>query len=693
MKVCNILLKQGCVEEESIEKALKIQAGSAKPIGEILLEIGAIGQTNLKEALNFQSSLEAERFSDKATFLEGIEPFDGLDAVNLAEICETMGWKEFSPGETIQREGGRGDSFYILKSGLAKISMEKDGDEKIIGFLGEGDFCGATALLSDGIIPSTVIVIEHTLCLSQDKDAFAAMIEIHPQIAFYFNELIIRQSKKIFTRLLAMGTEAVSHVEPFLYSKRAKDLISSKQVFCSQTDTLEEAADKLIGSDVNTAVVIDENKKLLGTLGLKELVEASLLKGGNRRQAIAAIVNRDCCVINDNNYFFDALHEMMKSGKDTLIVMSDDNIEGILTSLDLLRFRGREVLSLIRNIEDARSLDELNLLRQDVEEVLRVLIADGAVASHACKIVSELNDKMVQRVIGISEKALGVPPAPYAWLGLGSEGRKEQTLLTDQDNAIIFDALTSEKGARRAKEYFLDLSEKVVNGLDQCGFPLCKGNIMATNPRYFGDLSEWKKKTKQWIDLSAEKGENLIDIYTFLDFRAVYGSETIEETLRSHVIATLKNNAVSLRMLARPIVSIPIPLGFFKNFVVEKNGKYKNMVNIKINGLLPLITCVKLLAFHAEVTEVNTLERIKKLTEKSIIPTDQSESIEQAFETFLGFKIYNNLNSIDQGRDFSNNINPTLLGTKQKQLLKDSFLAVSEIQKLTKEVLRVVDQQ
>ena len=216
---------------------------------------------------------------------------------------------------------------------------------------------------------------------------------------------------------------------------------------------------------------------------------------------------------------------------------------------------------------------------------------------------------------------------------------------------------------------------------------------MATNPRYFGDLSEWKKKTKQWIDLSAEKGENLIDIYTFLDFRAVYGSETIEETLRSHVIATLKNNAVSLRMLARPIVSIPIPLGFFKNFVVEKNGKYKNMVNIKINGLLPLITCVKLLAFHAEVTEVNTLERIKKLTEKSIIPTDQSESIEQAFETFLGFKIYNNLNSIDQGRDFSNNINPTLLGTKQKQLLKDSFLAVSEIQKLTKEVLRVVDQQ
>ena len=690
MKVCDILRKQGCVEEEHIEKALKIQAGSDKPIGEILLEIGAVHEPDLRGALDLQSDLEAERFSAKASFLESIEPFNGLDISSLEKVCETMEWRQFTANETIQKEGARGEFFYVLKNGLARIFMEKNGEEKVIGFLGEGDFCGATALLSDGINPSTVVTIEQTLCLAQDEKAFKAMIEIHPVFASYFNELVIRQSKRIFTKLLATGTGAIAQVEPFLYSKRVKDLISPKQVFCARGDTLEEAARKLVDGYTNTAVVVDERRGLLGTIGLKQLVEASLIKGGGPKQIIDPVIEKDCLIINADNYFFDALHEMMKKGRETLIVMSGEKIEGILTSLDLLRFRGREVLSLIRNIEEAKSFDELNILRQDVEAVLRVLIADGAVASHACKIVSELNDKVVKRVIKLSEETLGAPPVPYAWLGLGSEGRKEQTLLTDQDNAILFDVPSRSEDAAITEEYFKTLSDRVVNGLNQCGFPLCKGNIMATNPRYFGDLALWKSKTANWINSSAEKGEDLIDIYTFLDFRAVYGSEVLEEALRSHVISEFRNNTVSLRMLAVPIITIPVPLGFFKNFLVEKNGKYRNTVNIKVNGLLPLTTCVKLLAFYGEVTEVNTLERIRRLAEKGIIPADRSDLIEQAFETFLALKIHSNLNNLDQGRDFSNNVNPAHLGTKQKQLLKDSFLAVSEIQKITKDVLRVV---
>lgn len=690
MKVCDILKKQGCVEEEHIEKALRIQAGSKKPIGEILLEMGAVHEPDLRGALDLQTGLEAERYSAKTSFLEGIEPFSGLDATSLEEICETMEWKQFVPGETIQKEGLRAEFFYVLKNGLAKIFMEKGGEEQVVGFLGEGDFCGATAFLSDGIQPSTVVAIEQTLCLAQDEDSFKAMVALYPKIAGYFNELIIRQSKRIFSKLLATGTGAIAQVEPFLYTKRVKDLISPKQVFCARGDTLEEAARKLVGGNVGTAVVVDEDGRLAGTIGLRELVEAALLKGESAGQAIGPVIQKDCYVIDAEGYFFDALHEMMKRGREALIVVSGERIEGILTSSDLLKFRGREVLSLIRNIEEAKSFDELHILRQDVENVLRTLITDGAVASHACKIVSELNDKIVKRVIRLSEGSLGAPPVPYVWLGLGSEGRKEQTLVTDQDNAILFDASSRNVNRGPTEDYFRALADRVVHGLDRCGFPLCKGNIMATNPRYFGDLPSWKGKASRWINLSAEKGEDLIDIYTFLDFRAVHGGEALEEDLRSHVIAEFRDNNASLRALAGPIITIPVPLGFFKNFLVEKNGKYKNTVNIKVNGLLPLTTCVKLLAYYGGVTEVNTLERIKKLSEKGIMPADRTDLIEQAFETFLALKIHNNLNSLDQGRDFSNSINPAHLNTKQKQLLKDAFLAVSEVQKITKDVLKVI---
>ncbi len=690
MKVCDILRKKGCVDEEHIERALKIQAGSNKSIEDILIEIGAVEEQKVKEAINLQHDLQSELYSDKMLFLESIEPFNGLDEAGLEEICETMEWKQFPPGETIQKEGAAGEFFYIFKNGLARIFMQKDGNEKVVGFLGEGDFCGATAFLSDGINPSSVVTIEHSLCLAQEKKAFEAMIEIYPKIAGYFNELIIRQSKRIFTKLLAAGTGAIAQVEPFLYSKRAKDLISPKQVFCRNSDTLVEVARRLVEENVGNAVVVDDSGKLAGIVGLREILEASLLKGGSPDQTVETVAEKDYVTINADNYFFDALHEMMKKSKETLVVMGADRVEGLLTSLDLLKFRGREVLSLIRSIEDAKSFDELNILRQDVEGVLRVLISDGAVASHACKIVSELNDKVVKRVIRLAEESLGAPPVPFAWLGLGSEGRKEQTLVTDQDNAILFDMPSVGNDAEYIDEYFRTLSDRIVNGLNRCGFPLCKGNIMATNPRYFGNIMSWKDKTDRWINISAENGDDFVDIYTFLDFRIVYGSETLEEALRSHVLEAFGKNTNALRMLAGPIISVPVPLGFFKNFLVEKNGKYKNTVNIKVNGLLPLTTCVKLLAFFAGVSEANTLERIRKLSEKGIIPEDRLDFIEQAFETFLALKIHNNLNSLDRGREFSNNINPAQLGTKQKQLLKDSFLAVSEIQKITKEVLKVI---
>ena len=362
MKVCDILKKQGCIEEEHIEKALKIQAGSSKPIGEILVEIGAVEDAELEMALGLQSDLDSELLSNKAAFLESIDPFCEFDPSVLAGISETMEWKQFAAGEFIQKEGSPGEYFCIIKNGLAKMFVEKDGEEKIIGFMGEGDLCGAMALMSDSAYPSSVVAIEQILCLVQNKSAFAAMIGSQPRLSAYFNQLIVRQSKRIFTKLLATGTGAVAQTEPFLYTKRVKDLMSPNQFFLSPENTLEEAAGKLIGGGVGTAVVLEEGGRLLGTVGLKELVEASLLKGEDRHQAIRSIVRQDAVIIDGENYFFDALHQMMKQGRETLVVIDSGRISGILSSLDLLKFRGREVLSLIRTIEDARSFRRAQFL-------------------------------------------------------------------------------------------------------------------------------------------------------------------------------------------------------------------------------------------------------------------------------------------------------------------------------------------
>ncbi len=229
----------------------------------------------------------------------------------------------------------------------------------------------------------------------------------------------------------------------------------------------------------------------------------------------------------------------------------------------------------------------------------------------------------------------------------------------------------------------------MVNDLNDIGFPLCKGNIMATNPTYFGCLDEWKERTEKWVKNSPVPEKDIMDIYVFLDFRAVSGDRCLETKLKSHIIELIKQSRVFTKSLSNAITSLAMPLGFFKNFIVKKDGKYKNTLDIKFSGLLPLTTCIKILAYHCGIFETNTLERIGLLKKKKTIDRDLAEFLEQSFETFLTLKIRNDINDKDRGRDFSNRIDPATLTTRQKQLLKEAFLAVSRLQQTTQHVINL----
>jgi len=625
---------------------------------------------------------------DKASFLKNTLPFNSLEDPEREEISKGMHWERFSPGDVIIRQGAQGSTFYVIRSGLVRVFLlDDEGKETVLGFLGEGDCFGEISLLTQGPTTSNVQSLEDTLCLVQKKESFLAMTQRHRLFLTFFNQLLTQRMRSVYKELLSENP-GISQVEPFLYRKQVREMISPLEAFVRPTTTIREASQKIVDQGLDILVVVDPRKKPLGILKPNGILR-SLLEGRGPGDPVETVMDRGFFSTDAGSYFFDALHEMIKHKTQELLVLDNDRYAGILTGFDLLRFRGREVLSLTRNIEDAPDTAHLNALRQDVEKVLRALMADGALASHACKIVSEFNDRMVRRVIGLAEMESGPPPSSYVWLGLGSEGRKEQTLLTDQDNAILYSGPPSE----RAREYFRALSAKVVQELNACGFPLCKGGVMATRPKWFGDLHEWKTRTSEWIASFDRHRENLSDLYTFLDFRAVSGDQTLERELKSHILQQITENPPFLRSLAENIVSIPIPLGFFKNFTVEKSGKHKDTLNLKLYGLVPLVTCVKLLALSQGLEQTNTLERISALTEAKVFTPDQREMLEQAFETFLTLKIRNNLNEMEQGKEMGNYINPAELSTRQKQLLRESFGTVSQLQKTTRSLLKAEESE
>lgn len=515
------------------------------------------------------------------------------------------------------------------------------------------------------------------------------MVESYPMFMDFFDQLLMRRTKNTYQEFLSKEPH-VTQVEPYLYSKQVKDMMMSlKRGFIDEKSTIRDVAREILQNRMGPRITIDDQGNPKGLVGIYTIANALLFEDVDPGDPVANVAEKEFYSIDCDSYFFDALHCMIKNNTNTLVVTEEEKSKGILTGFDLLRFRGRETLSLLRNIEEAPDLVQLNIMRGEVEKVLRELMADGALASHACKIVSEFNDKVVKKVISFAEDACGSPPCAYAWLGLGSEGREEQTLFTDQDNAIIFNNNHQPKGE---EEYFKKFSDTVVNGLNQCGIPLCKGNIMATNPKFFGNMEEWKAKTSKWIKSMDLSEDELMDTYVFLDFRSLHGEIALEKELKIHILKLIKENPAFLKSLAETIVSIPMPIGFFKNFIVEKSGEHKDSLNIKLYGLVPLITCLKIMALQYGIAETNTLERIKSLGRQRAITTDQQEVLIQAFETFLTLKIRNNLADIDQGRSFDNFVKPAELSTRQKQILKEAFWAVSELQKITQNTLKVASQ-
>jgi CBS domain-containing protein len=617
------------------------------------------------------------KVEETVVFLKNIAPFHTLDETSLNEIVRNMTEENFFPKEFIIKGGMHGLNFYIIKSGLVRVyTHNREGNEEILAFLGEGDCFGEMSLLTSKPTNANVQAMENTACLIYAKERFLDMVKRYPVFMDFFDQVLMHRTKNTHQEFLSKESH-ITQVEPYLYNKQVRDMMSVKRGFVSEKSLIRDVAKEILANRMGPRITVDDQGNPRGLVGIYTIAHSMLFEGAAPDDPVGNIVEKELYSIDCNSYFFDALHCMIKNKTNALVVTEEGRLTGVLTGSDLLRFRGRETLSLLRNIENAPDLSQLNLMRGEVEKVLREIMADGALASHACKIVSEFNDKVVKRVITFAGKECGPPPCAYAWLGLGSEGREEQTLFTDQDNAIIFDHRPSDSVA----EYFKKFSDVVVNGLNQCGIPSCKGDVMATNPKFFGDLEEWKAKTSNWITSQNLEDKEMMFANVFLDFRALHGEAALEKELRRHVLNLIKENPFFLKVLTQTNTSSPMPIGFFKNFIVEKSGKHKDRLDLKLHGLVPLITCVKIMALQHGITETNTLERINALGRLRAITADQQEALVQAFETFLTLKIRNNLADIDQGKSFGNHVKPSELSTRQKQMLKEAFWAVSELKK------------
>ncbi|WP_353683727.1 DUF294 nucleotidyltransferase-like domain-containing protein [Thermodesulfovibrio sp. 3907-1M] len=615
---------------------------------------------------------------DTIEFLKSVPPFEFLDTEVVNSIAVKTSMEYYPKGTHILIQDGSPSEFlYIIKKGGIKVYRKVDTEEVTIDFRSEGDSFGFVSLISGDKSRANVVAIDDTICYLIPKDVILNLMNRYPEVRdFYLKSFMNIYIDKKYAEETSKKTLTAT-VDKILFTTTVEEIASKNVISVPEHTPLREAARIMCENGISSLVIMNSEGIPVGIITDKDLRRKVVAAARDVNEPVKNIMSFPIISVDAKDYCFEAIVRMLKYNIHHLLVIKNGQIGGIITNHDIMMLQGLSPVTIVRDIEMQQSIEGIISTSKQITNLVGNLLQQGAKASNITRIITEINDRIVRKIAQFAEREFGPPPLPYCWIALGSEGRKEQTFKTDQDNALIYsDPPAGQEESIR--KYFLEFASYIKDSLLKCGFPPCPGDIMASNPRWCQPLKVWKKYFSQWI--YTPKGESISLSNIFFDFRAIYGDFSLEESLRDYLLNTVKDQKIFLGYLANLAVKNKPPLGFFKTFVVEKSGEHKDKLNIKIKGIAPIVEIIRLFSLEKGIRETSTLERIETLKNKHGVVKDYGEEIIYAFEFLMLLRMKHQYEQVVQGMMPDNFINPETLSNLEKKLLKDTFHLISKLQ-------------
>ena len=622
-------------------------------------------------------------------FLKSVPPFDLLPAMALQELVLTLTIEHFSEGEVILRPDGPPTQFlYLIRTGGVKLFIpdpENPEVEKIIDIRGEKEFFGVFSLLTDRPSPFKISAETDTVCYLLKKEIFTRILDKHPDVLLYFTMGPSKGFKPgVTAKSSAPPGPAGMEADQLLFSTKVRDIMHRQVHTCRPDETIVEAARLMTQAGVGSLIVVGPENQPIGIVTDGDLRKKVIASGQLVDRPVETIMSHPLTSIPPDSFYFEAVIAMIRRRIKYLPVMEDEELVGILSERDLMITQGNNPVAIIREIHQAPDLDQLVVVHQEITRAMKVMLERGGQAKEICELITQLNDHLTYKIIRLAEEAMvwkgrGKPPVDYVWMALGSEGRQEQTLSTDQDNALVFSDCEPSRETE-VQDYFLALAEEVVAGLERCGFPRCTGDMMASNPKWCQSLRVWKNYYHRWITARDLSAQEILISSIFFDFRAIYGPEDFLKEMARSIREDITQSRTFLPHLALRSLETKPPLGFFNRLIVEKSGEYKDMLNLKLHGFIPLVDAVRILALEQQLNKTNTLERIQALTDKEVFPGDDGRDLYEAFNLLMILRFRHHLDQINRGKKLDNYINPSALTQIQRTMLKSAFKAIDRLQ-------------
>ncbi|MGC8774774.1 MAG: DUF294 nucleotidyltransferase-like domain-containing protein [Chlorobaculum sp.] len=619
-------------------------------------------------------------------------PFDRLSLDKNRKIAASLAVEYHEEGETLFRKGDELGRFsYMVMKGAVRLFDSIDGEEVLVDLCDEGDLFGVRAIFGTSTYLLSAQVVEESLLLAIPVETIRELVQSEPSVAAYFTGAIARSVQHIEHSLSEAIDMRRSLMEPGGGSLLANETLVVDQVrnviTCAPGIPIREAAKVMSENNIGSIIVAAENRHPLGIITDTDLRKKVVAIAGQvNERPVSEIMTSPVYTITAGKTVADMMMLMVRTKLRHFCITEDGTADtpviGIISEHDIVTSEGINPAVIMKAIMQSESVEQLSQEREKAEKLLKMYIAQDVAIHFISNIFTELNDALIVKAIEFSvadmkREGIDLPDIEFCWLSLGSEGRKEQLLRTDLDNAILFRDPENEASRETVQRVFLELGKRVTAILVACGFKPCPAEIMASNPEWCQPLSGWMNYFRKWIGTPEPKA--LMNSTIFFDFRPVYGSTALALEMKREINTEIARGRGFLQFFAKNALQNPPPLGFFRNFLVEKSREHAHEFDIKARAMMPLSDAARVLACEFGVTDfLGTVERFRRIGQ--LLPSFQelAEEAAQGYEFLMRLRTEHGLAEKSSGRY----IDPEHLNKMQRQELRDLFTTIGKVQSM-----------
>lgn len=603
-------------------------------------------------------------------FLSTAAPFSSLPADVLRDIPATMEMTYARRGDQIISAGDPNDYCYVIRKGAVDV-LDEEGT--LLDRREAGRSFGYSTIMGENSSRYTMIAVEDTLLLQIPRDPFAQLVQAHPE----FERFYAGQSKRMSAAAKQLRKEYSSDI---LQTHLSEFMIKTPAKVTPET-SIRDAARKMQEMNVSSLLVTDRETDgdVLGILTDRDLRKKVVAVELDVHLPVTEIMTENPRTLPPNAQAFEAMMIMSEMGIHHLPVVDEQKLVGIISSPDIMRLLRNDPMYVTADFARKNTVEELADVFSSTDEVAVRFIERGSSPEDVAGLMTVAADALTRRIIALGEEKFGPAPIPYAFVAVGSQGRRGMGLASDQDNCLVLHD-SYDEGTHG--QYFAEMSEFICSSLDKAGQVLCPGDMMASNPNWRMTKSQWISTFRTWI--TAPEPDNLLHAQTFFDYRAVYGSapEAFEMVDEIHQAATdMAKTATRMQAhLATLAARREPPLGFFRGFVVDRSGEYANTLDVKKGGTAAVVQMARLFALSSGVTAVGTRPRLMQAAAAGAVSEKGAQDLVDAFDFLNQVALKNQAEQIRRGEKPTYHIDPNSLSKMDREHLRDAFQIIKGMQ-------------